>query len=96
MISTDILLGNMLLNIMFVTSVICLRYVFVIVYALFFVSFCLVWCRLFNNKKKKNTFNSSSGKDNLPKVETPPLLRREDTTNMDRLINLFFEKKKER
>ena len=35
MISVDILFGNMLLNIKFATSVICLRYVCVIVYALF-------------------------------------------------------------
>ena len=41
MISIDILFGNMLLNIMFATSVICLRYVCVIVYALFFVLFVL-------------------------------------------------------
>ena len=43
MIAIDILFGNMLMNIMFATSINCLRYICVIVYALFFVSsFCLV------------------------------------------------------
>ena len=74
----------MLLNIMFATSVICLRYVCVIVYALFFVSsFYLVWWWLFNNKhiylsQKKKTVVFHTPDFNGPQSDQDLVERKSD------------------